>query len=1088
MAESPLRLPPALCLPADSARSRSRSPERRSPFLAHELDPLLSSLSPHATLRALTTADAVSTNRVAVQDALTKSIADVSTADRAFGIRAAVAAQKLKEWHMEVLSWIWPGSIDARLGKGFIPPTKHADGDDAGDDFFGSLPASLVVQYEGRVEEIKDGMDALGVEELKEHLLDVHVPSRSRPASSASTCTAAGGKPFGYVKLSDFTAVITTTILRALPILNRLNVLLSIWELRFKVLRQVPTLVSDLDRVQTVVDHALAQLNEDDPLFSRDSLNSSRQKLEGMVAAVGRQMDGILDILEGHQDSLPDAWIDQIESIESKFATWVLGAGKKATGTELRRKFLQDEVKNAAKVSSHGTVRSGPQDSSLPLAPPTENEVGHDSREPKIIPTKETGKATEVQGNQPSNRDMPAPPPILLKADASTTSKNTSPLQDIPSAAEDSTRSGSLSPSGSPKNTLKTKKSTPTPLQLPSVEKKAHHNSSSPTTINSAVKPNSQVVESDISPKIIDPPNTDSSGNSVIHHPQKTHEETPPSPNYASASNIGTSLNNRPSFQKIMSIPLSRFVNDNANSPSAVDSNGADGHRPVKKASATSLGVLPKVEIKRRDVVKSNQSVKPSRELRRAVSSLTMSTTRQPSHGAEIPEFSGLPTPSRTPRPSRPLSQLPKSPRLSKPPKPILNNPKQNNRPSNAHSDTRTPLKASNNQGASRSIHDKPSITARKSSRHFPRTPIRPSDDPMDEKINTILNTIPARIHLGYAPGEEGEEEDDQPTPSHSRFPARTDRMQSTSPTPSRCSTPTPSLTLTPAYSRPKRRAPTEDDSSVRLYHLHRGGKSVPVKLFVRLVGEGGERVMVRVGGGWADLGEYLREYAMHHKRRNIAEERFEVQGIPNYSRDSRSPTPTNGRTTPGPPSRPGSSMSTRPASSLGVRKTRRSTGASGADLPNLTLANIQRMAGESFGSTGRRLSISSAASMSVASTTADSRHASTPRTLSTATGPTYTTPLGLAGPNPRSRQVSISPESEAWVEDLMGQARMSSSSTLRQPKSNSSLRPPRQPIEDFNNRLNRARADDKIRSVSDVGAPSLNKRVFLRRLSKGKE
>src|SRR5690606_33694336 len=42
------------------------------------------------------------------------------------------------------------------------------------------------------------------------------------------------------------------------------------------------------------------------------------------------------------------------------------------------------------------------------------------------------------------------------------------------------------------------------------------------------------------------------------------------------------------------------------------------------------------------------------------------------------------------------------------------------------------------------------------------------------------------------------------------------------------------------------------------------------------------ERVMVRVGGGWADLGEYLKEYAMHHgSQRRVVSQRVEVTDLP---------------------------------------------------------------------------------------------------------------------------------------------------------------------------------------------------------------
>src|SRR5690625_3033001 len=120
-----LRLPRAHT--RSHSRASSRSPERKSLFFTHELDPLLKNLSPQSTLQALSTIDSVPTNEKTAQDLLAKSIAEVSTAERALGIRAAVAAQKLREWHLELTSWDWPSGADVRLGKGFIPPVKRGD-------------------------------------------------------------------------------------------------------------------------------------------------------------------------------------------------------------------------------------------------------------------------------------------------------------------------------------------------------------------------------------------------------------------------------------------------------------------------------------------------------------------------------------------------------------------------------------------------------------------------------------------------------------------------------------------------------------------------------------------------------------------------------------------------------------------------------------------------------------------------------------------------------------------------------------------------------------------------------------------------
>lgn len=112
-------------------------------------------------------------------------------------------------------------------------------------------------------------------------------------------------------------------------------------------------------------------------------------------------------------------------------------------------------------------------------------------------------------------------------------------------------------------------------------------------------------------------------------------------------------------------------------------------------------------------------------------------------------------------------------------------------------------------------------------------------------------------------------------------------------------------------------------DSDIKLYHLTQPGQAKPIKLFVRRVGENGERLMVRVGGGWADLGEYLRQYADHHARRVVSTEgkieALGIQGTPEPVRPTSSHSNTGGSkrflgtpntSTPLPRSRPGSAMS----------------------------------------------------------------------------------------------------------------------------------------------------------------------------------
>ena len=360
---------PTMLLPSNysrsCSRSSSRSPERRL-RLSHGFDPLLGNLSPESTIAAFSAINAVPKDEKEAHEILVRSISKVSTDERAFGIRAAVAAQKLREWYKEVQGWVWPKGVDGHAGRGFLPPLGKAinqtrccrDLDRIAPEtqYLGSLPEELVRKYEDRIDEIRDGMDSLDVEELKEHVLNAHIPSRSRPSSSHSTISIVP-PPLSYIQLSDFTAVVTATILRALPTLSRLNILLSTWDIRLLVLHQIPGLLVALETTRNTIHTSLSALNnrdcldESDPLFSLSSFRERRDVLEQMVLSAGRRMDRVLDALEGRDDTLPESWIDDLEAIEADFGLWVVKAEKRAVENEWTR-FKQEEKQTQKAVIS----------------------------------------------------------------------------------------------------------------------------------------------------------------------------------------------------------------------------------------------------------------------------------------------------------------------------------------------------------------------------------------------------------------------------------------------------------------------------------------------------------------------------------------------------------------------------------------------------------------------------------------------------------------------------------------------------------------------------------------------------------------
>ena len=275
-------------------------------------------------------------------------------------------------------------------------------------------------------------------------------------------------------------------------------------------------------------------------------------------------------------------------------------------------------------------------------------------------------------------------------------------------------------------------------------------------------------------------------------------------------------------------------------------------------------------------------------------------------------------------------------------------------------------------------------------------------EDELEARISSILTEIPGHIRLKSGPEPDAP---DVVSPDISsdlkKSSSRSSALRVKRPHSSLSSSP---LTLTPAHPKASRSRGSLGDPEIKLYHLHQSGKDVPVKLFVRLVGEGGERVMVRIGGGWADLGEYLKEYASHHGRRSTSDGRFEIQGLP----QSQINTPVSNFTGTSSPaishtSRPSTPL-TRASSSLAFRPPYHS-GASSIDLD--APVTPENPPPRQFEPTPGSIEPSSVRPPSRLSSTDDD------------------SPLGLAGPKTRRKEVS--PSKQAWVDGMLDQARKAS-------------------------------------------------------------
>ncbi len=142
---------------------------------------------------------------------------------------------------------------------------------------------------------------------------------------------------------------------------------------------------------------------------------------------------------------------------------------------------------------------------------------------------------------------------------------------------------------------------------------------------------------------------------------------------------------------------------------------------------------------------------------------------------------------------------------------------------------------------------------------------------------------------------------------------------------------------------------------------------------------------MVRIGGGWADLAEYLKEYAIHHGRRTVSGGQFDIQGLPQSHTNSPTTTTLGSLSIHQTPER---------TSTGAMTKQRRGSNAS-TDMPSSYTSPS-----DGFRPTSRE-------------STSSSKHSWT-----AGESPS----LGLAGP--KSRKAAVSPNKQAWVDTMIEKAR----------------------------------------------------------------
>ena len=944
----------------------SRAPSRRQQFTENEINPLLSNLSPASTLEALVATDAVPTEKEHRQSFIQESVALASSSERAWGIKAALAGKKLREWHQELLLWPWPG-YEAR--------------DCEGEEVWGGLPAKTVQQYEERLEIITDDMETLEVDDLKDYVRSRHLGSQLRVSLDAMA-------PSNYQPLSDFSAIITAIIVQALPALSHLATLLNIWTIRFSVLRQVPAFLRNLaDSKESMLSAWIAVGKPESPTgkwrsnFSRQSFLSVQAVLKDQIAQLGRMLDNMLDLLEGSRDALPEKWIDAIDALESEYGLWVVKA------EEL---LLENEI-NPSQVGQNSRARIADSGSNCEF-----NQLSSAQGEFGATRIHSVSPAV-IQQNISRDDNLNGDRPIDLDHDI-----QNSPV-DHGAGIEDEAMTSPLLEQDRPRSIQG--------RSMPGKSKVVHRPAS--LVLAHDIQSAENIVSSNMSSEMSDPGSATSdyfsdksspeirnasvveyvSSPALVSSPWSSKEIILPSDVASCRSSLQTERVSRsPQLDGTLSLP---------NQPSHTPIDSSDGlpssgvvlvdgrleeppssisHVRTRSASMQSIEVIPKSEIRKITIGRSESYTSTLPDIKRMALQGKSEPEATPINSK--PEVRSEPTGEPSDCRTQNIDKLPRSeiakdfqksfnfPSLdAKPPAP----PKVSHRFQEI-SDLgpgQSPVKI-RHQKVTSAVSDKDRGPESEFQAPTKALPMHP-DDRLEAQISSILTQIPAHIRLTSESNPEALESDyfNSTPPRHVGRPSPVRQMNR-----AQTSVTTPIMTL--AASQPKSSKPRSSNAEpeIKLYHLHQPGKDVPIKLFVRLVGDAGERVMVRIGGGWADLAEYLKEYASHHGRRSVSDTRFNIQGIPSSPASQASPV-----------GRPASPISSKPSPAMSFKRQQTTPGK--FESPHTPASDP-----------------SARPSSRMSWTEEDSPSPS----------------LGLAGPT--TKKIEISPRRQAWVDEMMEQAK----------------------------------------------------------------
>jgi hypothetical protein len=944
-------------------------------------------------------------------------------------MRTALASKNVWEWVDELSEWSWPsegGSAgfqqpNPTRKKLFLDAGNSASRENDSTPYIGCLRVQDVARYEKRIDEIHLALEHLAVEEIKNHVMTNHIMPLSRPTTPITDARRTKLATLAtFNRMEDITAVITAIVVQTLPNMARLSQLLQIWSIRVRVLQAVPSVLLAMEEAEVALrsgwnaiswpSHRSATDDEvalSGPSLARKDFLIMKLVIENKVSKPGRSLDYMLDLLEGMPDTLPNEWLDRMEVIERDYGEWVAMCERRIRETEwIVSRESRKELRPLLPANETAAVTSldADEEASHPLSPVKESpEEGIPASEAEFLFEEDASRVLspvmEMSIESPTAEAYRSPSPTKtshtveqFEDDIHSASPEYSPS---PSMAFEREYTASVRNATRPQG-----ERTNGHITLPAPEQAVETEEPSKASRDARKPQPAEPTRKSKAEKAVVPQEE------LGSDPERALKSTEPAQD---APGLDGARDGLPSTQvqpPSLALPTQSFSYEDYDDDSILPNEDSVLHNE----HIPDDGEEPELPLLRDGVRRGSDESQTSTIIHGASSHFA-------GLSSDPPEISASPDIARAR--VRQAEYIDSSP-PSSPPLPEADTreasvaPTQLSLPDLPRDMTResslAPTEGSIQEESFYHQSMAPKTPVDESFTEFDddsysisemMTPSRresTSDQNLRKQISDIIDSIPAKIKLATEPPNLNPPDLQLPKlrkkPSKEPFKRSTSSMSNAS-----TRTSTPSFTLAPA--RHSRARHNRSQQEIKVYHLSRSTGEAPIKLFIRCVGENGERVMVRVGGGWADLSEYLKEYASHHGRRS-EKAKVEVRDAP------RVPSRLGGDMRSSPPSRPASALDGAPMTPLAVRKARRSMGATGSEAPRLrsgTPGPMPRGADDVPSSEER-----------------GNRSRSNSRMSWVEEDSSF---LGLAGPS--SKRLEMSDENKAWVESVKEKVRLAS-------------------------------------------------------------